>query len=132
MALTKGKNTPYRIADKISLPVAAGKKIFEGSIAVVNAAGYAEPATKAAGLTAAGRAETYADNTDGADGNVSVLVKRGCFLFNNSGTAAVTQAHVLQDCYIEDDETVSSSALETSKAGKVLAIDSEGIWVEIR
>lgn len=132
MALIKGRNTPYRIADKISIPVTAGKKIFEGSIVVVNAAGYAEPAIKSAGLTSAGRAETYVDNTDGADGDVTVIVKRGCFLFDNSGTAAVTQAHVLQDCYIEDDETVSSAALETSKAGKVLAVDSEGVWVEIR
>lgn len=132
MALIKGRNTPYRIGDKISLPVAAGKKVFEGSIVVVNAEGYAEPATKAENLTSAGRAEVYVDNTNGANGDVTVLVRRGCFLFNNSSTAAITQAHVLKDCYIEDDETVSSSALETSKAGKVLAVDSEGVWVEIR
>lgn len=132
MVLSKGRNTPYRIADKISLPVAAGKKIFEGSIVVVNVEGYAEPATKAANLIAAGRAETYVDNKDGSDGDVNVIVKRGCFLFNNSSAAPVTQAHVLQDCYIEDDETVSSATAETSKAGKVLAIDSDGVWVEIR
>ncbi len=132
MALTKGRNTPYRIADKVSLPVAEGKRIYEGSIVVVNAAGYAEPATKAEDLIAAGRAETYSDNTEGAAGDASVVVKRGCFLFDNSSTAAVTQAHVLKDCYIEDDETVTSASAETSKAGKVLAVDSEGVWVEIR
>lgn len=132
MALTGGRNTPYRIADKISLPVAAGKKIFEGSIVVVNIGGYAEPATKSDSLKTAGRAETFIDNMEGTDGDADVLVKRGCFLFNNSSTAAVTQAHVLGDCYIEDDETVTSASTETSKAGKVLAVDSDGVWVEIR
>lgn len=133
MALTAGRNTPKRDGDILVLPVKANVKIFEGSLVVLDA-GYAKPGVEATGLIAVGRAEEFADNTGGQDGDITVKVRRGCFKFENDATDPVTQTHVLTDCYIVDDETVSSSdnTGTRSKAGKVIAVESDGVWVEIK
>ncbi len=132
MPLTEGRDTARRPGDVIELPVGAGKVIYEGGLVVLNA-GYAEMGTTAVGLVAAGRADSYADNTNGLAGNINVKIRRGCFLFNNSATDAIDQADVLKDCYIEDDQTVAATdgAGTKSKAGKVIEITPEGVWVEI-
>jgi hypothetical protein len=132
MPLIEGRNTARQIAEVIEMPVGAGKKIFEGSLVVLNA-GYAEMGSTATGLMAAGRAETYADNTGGLAGDVTVRIRRGCFLFANSATDAVDQADILKDCYVEDDQTVAATdgTGTKSKAGKVISLTPEGVWVEI-
>jgi hypothetical protein len=134
MALTKDRNTPMMAegAKVLVLPAGAGKKIYAGALVAVNA-GYAEPASTATGLIAAGRAEESVDNTNGAAGAVSVRVRRGVFKYKNKSDDAVTQAEVLTDCYIVDDETVAKTngTNTRSKAGRVIAVDSDGVWVEV-
>lgn len=133
MPLTKDRNTPYRDGSQIEPPVAAGAEIFAGALIVASATGFAEPGTTATGKTYLGRAEEYVDNSDGADGDVTVKVKRGVpFLFKNSGSDPVTQASLGKVCYIVDDETVSATdgSSTQSAAGTVIAIDSDGVWVE--
>lgn len=132
--LTAGRNTP-ELAEGgkvIVLPVAANAVIFDGSLVALDAEGNAQAAAQAAGLTAAGRAEEYVDNTGGADGDKTVRVRRGVFVWDNTATAAnkVTAEHVLKDCYIEDDCTVTALADGSSKAGKVIAVTDDGIAVE--
>ncbi|PYG86730.1 hypothetical protein LY28_02756 [Ruminiclostridium sufflavum DSM 19573] len=134
MALTAGRDTP-ELAEggkRIVLPVAAGAVIFDGGLVVLDASGNAKAAVKAEGLTAAGRAEEYSDNTSGAAGDKTVKVRRGVFVWNNTTTAAnkVKPEHVLKDCYIVDDCTVSSVATGSSRAGKVIAVTDDGIAVE--
>lgn len=131
MTLATGVNTPYRVADRINIPVGAAKVIFEGSIVVINA-GYAEMGSAAENMIAAGRAENFVDNSSGTNGGKCVTVKRGCFRFYNSTTDAIEQTNVYSDCYIEDECTVCATGTGKSKAGKVLAIDDDGVWVEIR
>ncbi|EPR07667.1 hypothetical protein [Ruminiclostridium papyrosolvens] len=130
MALSAGRNTAELLLNgqSIVLPVAAGAVIFDGSLVVLNATGYAEAATKAEGLTAAGRAEEYVDNRNGVDGDLTVKVKRGAFVWDNTITEAnkVKPEHVLKDCYIEDDCTVTALATGSSRAGKVLAVSDDG------
>lgn len=130
MALSSGRNTPTRKATTVVIPMAANVKIFEGSLVVVDA-GYAKPGIEGEGLITIGRAEEYVDNTGGLAGAKAVKVRRGCFLFNNDGTTPVTNADLFKDCYVVDDETVTSDATGRSIAGKVIEIDSDGIWVEI-
>jgi hypothetical protein len=116
----------------LSLPVAAGTIIYDGSLVAVNAQGFAVPATKAAGLTAAGRADTFADNSQGAAGDIAVNVRRGAFIWENDPATAnkVTQALVFKPCYILDDCTVTALADGSSVAGTVLGITADGIIVE--
>lgn len=134
MALNSGRDT-VEIANGarlLSLPVAAGAVIFEGALVALSATGYAQPAAKAENLTAIGRAETPADNSQGTDGLVSVVVKRGAFVWDNDPTTAnaVTQALVGKSCYILDDSTVTSISTGSSIAGKVLCVDDDGVTVE--
>ena len=129
-ALTRDRNTPEREGDILVLPVAAGVTIFTGSLVVINAAGFAAPGTVAVGLKAAGRAEEYRINT-GVNGGESIKVRRGVFKFANLEADPVTL--LLSTCYIVDDQTVAatSGTNTRSAAGKVLAIETDGIWVEI-
>jgi hypothetical protein len=134
MALTKDRNTPVRDGVNITHPVAAAKKIYAGSLVVLNATGYAEPGSTATTLTAAGRAEAQVDNSGGADGAETITVKRGLFRFANAGADAVTRTEIGESCYIVDDQTVAKTdgTGTRSEAGKVIDIDSAGVWVEIK
>ena len=130
-ALAADRNTPYRDGELFSFKVKAAAKIYAGSI-VVSDAGYAKPGVKAAGLIYLGRAEEFVDNTNGADGDVSVLVRRGrAFKWANAGGAnAAAQADVGKPAYIFDDQTVTDVDAGASKLGDaiILAVDSDGVW----
>ncbi len=134
MALTKDRNTEMKDGELISVPMAASAKIFAGSLVVANATGYAAPGSVATALTVLGRAEEQKDNTNGSDGDVSILIRRKkTFKFGNYGSDLVTQADVGKTCYIYDDETVAKTdgTSTRSAAGKVIAVESDGVWVEI-
>ncbi len=132
-ALTKDRNTKERAGVDFVDPVAAGKTIHAGALVVLNATGYAEPGSTATGLTARGRAEDAADNASGADGDISVRVKKGVFLFANHGADAVDRTHIGSTCYIVDDQTVAATdgTGTRSAAGTVMDVDADGVWVKI-
>ena len=134
MALTADRNTPHRDGEIIVVPVAANVKIFAGAIVAANATGYATKGATATTLTYLGRADEYVDNTGGADGAKTIQVRRGkAFKWKNSAGDAVTQAELGKTCYIVDDETVSKSNAGgniQSPCGKVVGIDSDGVWVQ--
>ena len=132
-ALTKERDTP-EIANggrRVSLPVKGGTTIYQGALVALED-GFAVTAKKAAGLIAAGRAEETVSNP-GADGAVLVNVSRGIFVYANSAAAAdkVSEAHLLQPCYIEDDQTVTAAAAGSSVAGLVIRVDENGVAVEV-
>jgi len=133
-ALTADRNTPRKDGVLFERPVGANKKIYAGALVVLNG-GYAEPGTTATGLVADGRAEAQVDNTGGAAGAKTVPVRKGVFRFNNSAAAdAITAAEIGTDCYIVDDNTVAKTDGGTtrSKAGRVVDVDAQGVWVEIK
>lgn len=132
MALIKDRNTPMKDGELIAVPAAATAVIFAGALVAANASGYAVPGSTATSLTYLGRAEEYRDNSAGADGDVSVLVRRGkAFKFANSSIDPVTQAEMGQPCFIVDDETVAKTdgTGTRSQAGTVIGIESDGVWV---
>lgn len=137
MALNTERLTP-RMGDGPSidlweLPVKAATKVYAGGLAVIDA-GYAAPGRTATGLIAAGRFEATVDNSAGAAGAKRVQVRRGTFLFKNSAsTDAIAQADVGKDCYIVDDETVAKTdgSASRSKAGRIIAIDPDGVYVQV-
>lgn len=132
--LTQDRNTPETGGVFTVFPVAANAKIFTGSIVAINAAGNALPGENEDGLKGAGRAEEYVDNTGGAAGVQTIRVKFGIFKFENSATKPVTAADLLDNCYIEDDETVrtfdSTPDAPNPIAGKVIWIEDDGVWVK--
>lgn len=119
-------------ARSLVLPVKGSTTIYQGAIVAIDANGYAIPGKKATGLKAAGRAEETVVNP-GTDGELTVRVTRGIFVFENTATAAnkLTAADVLGLCYIEDDQTVTKLATGASVAGTVVRVDDEGVAVEM-
>lgn len=132
MALSKERNTYQRDAQQMLLPVAANVKCWQGGLAVIDA-GNVKPGVTGLNLIAVGRFEETVDNTAGAAGAVMAPVRRGCFLFSNSGADPVVQADVGKDCFIVDDETVAktSGGNTRSRAGVVRGVETTGVWVEI-
>ena len=132
-ALTADRNTPLKDGEIIPVPVAANAKIFGGALIAASATGFAVPGSVATTLTALGRAESFVDNTGGADGAKVVQVRRRqAFKFANQAGDLVTQADFGKVCYIVDDQTVAKTngTNTRSVAGKVLGVESDGVWVE--
>lgn len=113
----------------IIIPVAAKTVLTENTIVAVNADGYAVSGTKAEGLIAAGRVERLADNGAGAAGDISVEVRRGTFVWDNDGTIKSTD--VLKECYIAGSTSVTITAEGASPAGIILAVDEDGVTVDM-
>jgi len=132
MALTADRTTEQKDGELISIPVKANVKCYAGGIAVTSG-GYAAPGSVATTLTYVGMFTETVDNTGGADGAKSVLVRRGrAFKWGNStGADEVTAVSVMADCYIVDDETVADNdgTATRSKAGKIIGVDATGVWV---
>jgi hypothetical protein len=134
MALTQERDTPERSGDFVVHPMAAAKKIYAGALVVLNA-GYAAPGSTATGLVATGRAEETVDNTSGGHGDLSIKVRRGIFRYANSGGGdAIGRTEIGKTCYIVDDQTVAKTdgTGTRSAAGKVIDVESAGVWVEVR
>ena len=115
----------------VVIPVAKGAVIPAAVLVALYADGNATEAKKAENLIVVGVSQEAVDNTGGLAGAVSVTVRRGAFVLDNSSTAAVTQAGAFKDCYVEDSSTVTSDATKTSVVGKVLQVDADGVVVEI-
>lgn len=131
--LTADRNTLSTAGELITVPVAAGAKIYAGALVAASATGYAQPGGVAATLTYLGRAEQYADNTGGAAGAITVQVRRKrAFYWQNSGTDPVTQASLGKTAYIVDDQTVSATngGNTQSAAGIVVGLDANGVWID--
>lgn len=133
-ATTSDRNTPYRDTDLLAVPVAANTSIPAGVLAAANATGYAVNGATSTTLTALGRSEEAVDNTGGADGAKSIVVRRNkAFKFANLAADAVTQASLGKPCYIADNQTVAATngANSRSVAGTVRGVEVDGVWVEI-
>jgi len=134
-ALTAERDTAERSGDLLKLAVAAAVVMFAGSLAAINASGYATPGATATTIKGAGRVKETVDNSDGAAGDVNVEIEKGIFRFANSAdTDEITAADIGNDCYIVDDQTVAktSGTSTRSVAGKVFDVDALGVWVDLR
>lgn len=133
-ALSSDRVAQRREGLTFSRPVAASAKIYIGALVVLNATKFAKPGYVATGLVADGVAEKFVDNTAGADGDVTVPVRAGCFPFANSASGdLIAQADIGNACYIVDDQTVAKTDASgtRSKAGTIIDIDSQGVWVGV-
>ena len=125
-ALTADRNTPARDGKAFGHPVAAGKVIHAGAMIVLNATGYAEPATTATGKKGLGRATEAVSNASGGDGDVLVIVERGFFAYASDGT--VTRAHIGGNAYAVDDQPVAPTDGTGSRSavGFIRNVDADG------
>lgn len=131
--LTGPRNTPHwQSRENPVYPVAANAVIHVGALVVLNG-GFLQPGSVATGRIAAGRAQQAADNIGGANGALQVEVRRGVFRWENSAAAdQIVQADVGNSAFIVNDQTVAKTngANTRSPAGRIMAVDADGVWVE--
>lgn len=127
---TKPFDAPERSGLVLFLPVAAATTLYAGVLGAVDAAGRAVPASDTAGLRVIGRVEHDVFNAGGSAGDLNAQIKRGCFRYNNSATAAVDADDIGKICFIQDDITVAETSTHKVKAGRVVAVDANGVWVD--
>ncbi len=130
--LTRDRATSYREGVEVDYPVAAGVKIYAGSLVCVNADGFAVPAADTSGYVFVGVALEQMDNSAGANGAKSIRVRReGVFEFD---AASITQAMVGDPMYVVDDHTFDDAAGPTNdiKVGLLVKFASatKG-WIDI-
>ena len=113
----------------LNIPVKAGALLQEATMAVINADGYAQPASVAENLVVAGCVQRYCDNRTGVDGEQRVVVKRGTFVWNQDGT--IQETDILKKCYIKDEKTVTITADGSSVAGIILEVAEDGVTVDM-
>lgn len=133
-ATTQPRNTPLVTIGTVARDLPAGGKVLAGTIACLNAAGFAVMATSALGLVADGRFEDTADNTGGADGAVKVTVRKGTFRFANSAAGdAIARTEIGKTVYLVDNQTVAKTdgGGTRSPAGKVFDVDAQGVWITL-
>lgn len=126
-----GANT---VPSYLVVGVKANAVIDQGNLVVLDATGYAILADEATGLLPVGRAEASVDATGLASGVLKLKCRLGAFKFKNSAAAdAITVTEMLKDVYIIDGETVAktSGSATRSIAGKVLAVETDGVTVSI-
>lgn len=131
-ALTGARNTPVRDGRDFTRAVAAGVRIYQGSIVCLTAGGYATPGATATTLKADGRAKSGVDNVAGGAGAVNVEVEKGVFRFANSAAGdAIAIADIGATAYIVDDQTVAKTngGGTRSSAGTIVDVDAQGVWV---
>lgn len=132
MALSRDRNTPMRNGDAIGYPLKAGVILYAGALTVLDA-GYAAPGREASGLVAVGRSEQQYDNRHGQDGGLTATIRTGVFQYANDSAAPLDRTHIGSRCFVVDDAAVSASdnGGARSAAGRVVDIDSSGVWVQM-
>ena len=68
------RNTQRKDGIEIGLPVAASTEIEAGHLVAVNSSGYAVPAGDTSGHKVMGVAQESVDNSDGSNGDMTVVV----------------------------------------------------------
>ncbi len=123
MALTKNRDVDHYVDQELrTLGVGAAKYIFKGALLGVSSSGYAQPLV--AGDRFAGIAYEQSDNSDGANGAVSVRVyTEGDFGFPLSGA---TVAHVGRPVFASADDTLTFTGAGNSYVGTVQEVPASG------
>jgi hypothetical protein len=110
------------------------EEIFEGALVAINAAGYVVNAGDDANAVVVGVADESVDNSGGAAGDKTLVVRRtGVFTFNAAFSAA--QADVNTLCYASDNQTVDLAANTTNDVlvGRIVEVlSSSKVRVDIR
>lgn len=102
--LTSDRKSERKQGAVFGLPVAAGARIYAGAMVSVDSSGYIVPASDSSSEIFIGVAKYEADNSSGANGDVTCEgYLKGVFQMNASG---LTQADLVKEAFIVDDNTI--------------------------
>lgn len=132
MAITASQTVDRRLGDEYQFPVAASTTLYAGGIAALDGSNNLVMATDAAARRAVGIVFGEIDNSAGSAGDLNGIVEVGIFKLTNSSTNAITDAHIGQYCFVEDNATVAITGGSYGVvAGIVRKVDTDGVWVEM-
>jgi hypothetical protein len=118
-----------------NFPVAAGVRIFEGALVVLDNTGYARPARASTTDVFVGRAIFEVDNTGGAAGavpeGVEVEWDMAIRANNSASSDAIAITDIGKDCFLVDDNTVAltNGSSTRVKGGKIWQVTADGVWI---
>lgn len=125
-----------RIDQVFSLPAKGAVNYYKGRLLAVDITdGRAQIAADAANLIVVGKIDATRLNEDGAHGDLIVPYNTGTFLYRNSATHPVTQAHYARPVFVEDDITVGTDpGTHNVFAGFFRGFSniSPGVWIDTR
>jgi len=108
--------------------VKSGVTLYEGGMVAVNTSGEFDKAGAANTIFVVGRLKHPPKlGYVVGNGTVKARTEQGIFLWDNSGSSAVTSAYIGKTVFVEDDHTVAITG--TLRAGVVYDLTSEGVWV---
>ena len=132
VALARNFPRPARkLGKKHTIPVNGGSRIRQGSLVMRDAEGYGRPAAALANNRGCpGVALTEVDNTTGADGDRSVVVQEGEFLFDGTTLAVVSEGGRV---YAEDDNTVDETQAANEPQAGILStvVSASSAWIKV-
>jgi hypothetical protein len=133
--LSANRNVPSRAVSSITIGAKGGAHIYAGGF-VFNDAGVGRGGTPTATTPVLGVATYEVDNTNGADNAVNVKADRErAYPFNNGTSGDLLAAtDIGNDVYAVDDNTVGKTSGTNTRpiAGKLVAIDALGCWVQLK
>ena len=102
--LTADRKSERKQGSLFALPAAASARVYAGALVTADSSGYLQPATDASGQAFMGVSKKEADNTSGANGDVTCEgYLKGVFQMNASG---MTQADLVKEAFVVDDNTI--------------------------
>jgi hypothetical protein len=131
--LAEDKQIEYREGVELEFEMAASEKIFGGALACVNANGYCLEGSDTANLIFQGWATEMVDNSDGSDGDLTIVLRRRGLVKVILDTA-ITIANVGDNVFLVDDQTVDLTANVTHNilCGIIAGyIDTTHAWIDI-
>lgn len=125
MALTANRyDERFAAGWQLPFPIAAQTTIYKGALVCLNASGYLVPAADAAGLRFVGVARDGADNSQGPDGDLEVIVvTQGSIVVAKKN---VEQSDVGMNAYCVDDETLDIATENHIFAGLIVSMTDSG------
>lgn len=127
MTATADIRRKTRPGNSYGYPVLGGVRIFGGTMIGVTAALAAVPAAHASCVALIGFAEEAVDNRDGATGDRLINARKEVTLISLAGA---TPADIGKTVYASADDTFTLAAGALLPAGKIDAIDADGVWLK--
>jgi hypothetical protein len=125
-------DAPERRGDFMIAPVAFTTTIYAGNLTALDNTGSAVECDDIAGIRCIGRLELDIVNGLTYQNDAEATIKRGVFKYQNSAINPIAQVNVGQICFVETSQIVATTSVHKVKAGIVVEVDSDGVYVDTR
>lgn len=125
----RSRSTPQIVAE---YEVSATAVIYAGALVCIDTDGYAVPAADTASFVCVGVAAARADNSSGADGDISVVVE-SFVIERGLAATGLAQTQVGRVVVVADDQTVGDAAGESAdiEVGRLVRLYNSGASCDV-